>query len=110
MKTALAIILMQVMLHGYQVNYDRAYDYLIKGRYHTAIIYINRAIRWQVTQDATLLKARIMYEVNIFEALYIYNLAKRMGDVPPYQCVMKGKECAEQYHDWELLNHEINNQ
>lgn len=109
MKTILTAILLQAMPYTAQINYDKAYEYLLDGKAHTASIYIERSLQRQETLEATLLKARIQYEIYYWDSLRTYIKSKQMGDVPSFECIMKGNNCKPEYYDWYVLNHKINN-
>ena len=108
MKAILTVLLLQAMPYTAQMNYDKAYEYLINGRIHTASIYIERSLESKETLEATLLKVRIQHEVYYWGAVRTYNKAKSMGDVPSFECITKGTSCGVDYYDWYVLNYKIN--
>ena len=110
MKAILTILLLQVMPQTAQINYEKAYEYLINGNAHTASIYIERSLQRKETLQATLLKARIQYDIFYWDAVRTYNKASRMGDVPTFECLMQGVNCKVEYYDWYVLNQKINKQ
>lgn len=107
MKTILTVLLLQAMPQTAQINYDKAYEYLINGKAHTASIYIERSLQRKETLKATLLKARIQYDVFYWDAVRTYNKASRMGDVPTFECLMQGINCKAEHYDWQVLNKKI---
>jgi ribosomal protein L31E len=109
MKAILTVLLLQAMPYTAQMNYDKAYEYLVNGRAHTASIYIERSLQRQQTLEATLLKVKIEYDMNNnLSALQAYNKARQMGDVPSFVCITKGDYCPIKYYDWYVLNVKIN--
>jgi hypothetical protein len=94
------------------LSYELAWKAVAEGRYYSADNHINSSLRSRVTVQGLALKVKIEYSLPSSNALYrsilTYKEAERVNSssslLPPYTCIIVGRECEDTFKIWAHLH------